>query len=413
MDRVKQLVKQRLAGVPVDAHPGADALSAFAEDALPRAEMQRVVTHLAGCRDCRDIVYLAQRQEPQTQPVAAYRPRKTYRAIRWATVFAPVVIVAGGLFLVRQEISKSARHSGTTSEPQALDKVVAQPTTAESGAREKDQKASLPTSTFADLRRSDQQSQGTLAKQRPEEKHMTAKLQAPLKFDSSDQVRPASRPADENSRDLPAPSASADTGLAAGIVGANAAPAPAAPKPLAKEEGAPTNGAAPAIQASQEANVSTAVLQTETADLADSKRQETTTAARSKQKAASLAQVRAGLAGKLNTSSAQWTLSADGQVQRSTDAGKTWQIVPVGDKTAFRAIFAAGPDVWVGGPAGALYHSRNSGQSWEKVVPAVGGQTLEVDITRIEFSGAQNGIVSTANNESWLTNDAGKTWEKK
>ena len=413
MDRVKQLVKQRLAGVPVDAHPGADALSAFAENALPRAEMQRVVTHLAGCSDCRETLYLAQPRDPQTQPVAAYRPSKTYRAIRWATVFAPVVIVAGGLFLVRQEMSKSARHSGTTSEPQALNKVVAQQSAAESGAREKDERASFPNSAFADLRRSDQQSEGTLAKQRPEEKHMTAKLQAPLKFDSSDQVRPASRPADESSRDMPAPSAPADAGFAAGTVGANAAPAPAAPKPLAKEEGALTTGATPEIQASQEANVSTALLQTESAEVTDSKRRETTTETRSKQKTASVAQVKAGFAGKPNTSSAQWILSANGQVQRSTDAGKTWQPVPVGDKTAFRAIFAAGPEVWVGGRTGALYHSRDSGQSWERVVPATGGQELQSDITRIEFSGAQNGIVSTANNESWRTNDAGKTWEKK
>ncbi len=43
-----------------DLHPDAEALSAFAEQALPAAEKTAVLAHLAECPRCREIVYLAQ-----------------------------------------------------------------------------------------------------------------------------------------------------------------------------------------------------------------------------------------------------------------------------------------------------------------------------------------------------------------
>jgi hypothetical protein len=103
-----------------------------------------------------------------------------------------------------------------------------------------------------------------------------------------------------------------------------------------------------------------------------------------------------------------WSLSADGQVQRSFDAGKTWQIVPVGGGIQFRAISSIGDDVWVGGAAGTLYHSADSGGSWIKADAAFTG-----DIAHIAFSDAQNGLVSTADGEVWSTSDGGQSWRLK
>lgn len=103
-----------------------------------------------------------------------------------------------------------------------------------------------------------------------------------------------------------------------------------------------------------------------------------------------------------------WGLSAKGQVQRSLDSGKTWQVVPVADASSFRAISSVGTDIWVGGNAGALYHSANSGQSWTKLDPVSSD-----DITHVEFSDPQNGLLNTANGQVWSTSDGGRSWRSK
>ena len=46
--------------VQPELHPDADSLNAFAERALPEAERAGIVTHLAGCARCREVLYLAQ-----------------------------------------------------------------------------------------------------------------------------------------------------------------------------------------------------------------------------------------------------------------------------------------------------------------------------------------------------------------
>ena len=118
---------------------------------------------------------------------------------------------------------------------------------------------------------------------------------------------------------------------------------------------------------------------------------------------------------KLSRASAptpQWTLSAEGAVQRSLDLGKSWQKVSVANGATLRALCALGTHVWAGGNAGMLYHSVDSGQSWTQVVPAA-NEKLTADITRIEFSDPANGSVSTANDEVWRTSDGGQSWRRK
>jgi hypothetical protein len=108
----------------------------------------------------------------------------------------------------------------------------------------------------------------------------------------------------------------------------------------------------------------------------------------------------------------RWTISADGQLQHSIDAGQTWQPVTVAEKASFRALSANGPDIWVGGAAGLLYHSRDSGFSWTQVKPASTGTNLSADISAIEFTDILHGKITTANGEVWTTEDAGQTWRK-
>ena len=110
----------------------------------------------------------------------------------------------------------------------------------------------------------------------------------------------------------------------------------------------------------------------------------------------------------------RWTLSSDGTLLlRSFDNGKTWQSIPVAGRVVFRALSAIGPEVWIGGSAGALYHSSDSGQHWQKVEPAAGGRILVADIIALEFTDPQHGKLTTANHEIWITADAGQSWQPK
>jgi ligand-binding sensor domain-containing protein len=111
------------------------------------------------------------------------------------------------------------------------------------------------------------------------------------------------------------------------------------------------------------------------------------------------------------TSGPRWTLTPDGVLQRSLDSGKTWEAVSVADNANFRVVSALGSDIWVGGTAGALYHSKDAGQHWEQVKPTADGNTLNADVTALEFSDAEHGKVSTASG-IWATSDAGQTWQK-
>jgi Carboxypeptidase regulatory-like domain/Photosynthesis system II assembly factor YCF48/Putative zinc-finger len=111
-------------------------------------------------------------------------------------------------------------------------------------------------------------------------------------------------------------------------------------------------------------------------------------------------------------STPQWTLSAHGAVERSIDSGHTWQAVPLGSG-GFRSLCALGSHVWVGGKAGVLYHSADSGQTWTQVIPLLAGRKLESDITQVNFSDAVNGEIDTNNSESWITSDGGRTWRLK
>jgi photosystem II stability/assembly factor-like uncharacterized protein len=110
----------------------------------------------------------------------------------------------------------------------------------------------------------------------------------------------------------------------------------------------------------------------------------------------------------------RWTLSSDGTLLlRSLDNRKTWQSISVAGGVVFRALSALGPEVWIGGSAGALYHSSDSGQHWQKVEPAAGGRILVADIIALEFTDPQHGKLTTANHEIWITADAGQSWQLK
>ncbi len=108
----------------------------------------------------------------------------------------------------------------------------------------------------------------------------------------------------------------------------------------------------------------------------------------------------------------RWTLNSDGTLQRSLDSGRNWQTIPVANQMIFRALAANGLDIWVGGAAGALFHSSDAGEHWMQVRPAANGETLAGDIIGVEFTDALHGKLTSSLEETWVTADAGQTWQR-
>jgi len=113
-----------------------------------------------------------------------------------------------------------------------------------------------------------------------------------------------------------------------------------------------------------------------------------------------------------HSESTRWNLSSDGQLQRSIDSGKTWQPVATPPGAAFRALSYNGPDIWVGGAAGLLYHSPDAGTRWELIKPSANGSSLSADIAAIAFTDPQHGKITTSNGETWTTADGGQSWNE-
>src|SRR5262245_14687613 len=72
MPEVPKIVHDRLrAALPADAHPDADVLTAFAEQALSAIERENVTGHLARCGECRGVIALSlPALEAVAQPLA-------------------------------------------------------------------------------------------------------------------------------------------------------------------------------------------------------------------------------------------------------------------------------------------------------------------------------------------------------
>jgi len=109
----------------------------------------------------------------------------------------------------------------------------------------------------------------------------------------------------------------------------------------------------------------------------------------------------------------RWALTADGTLQRSFDMGRSWEPITVSLEASLRALAANGLDIWVGGTAGALYHSEDAGEHWVKVQPLSDDRPLTADIIGVEFTDFEHGRLNTASGEVWTTEDAGLTWQKR
>jgi photosynthesis system II assembly factor YCF48-like protein len=407
LEQLPNIVRERLEKTPVPAtHPDPDLLAAFSEQVLQGSERTQILEHLAMCADCRQIVALAP-SHAEPAMAAAARPRKSgwlsLPALRWGTVAAFAVIVCVAVVLHEQRatapvalktattsVSNNPAASATIAESKQPLAEENKPATQEERGRTGDRKATSqqPSGSRDKLeRRSDQlvasspaipaprSAVSAMLKKKADEISQLKEAQPPSASESVEVIAQANTGGVSESEDIPGkaknPSPNADQAQSLIITG-----------PAAKVASGPTVSqalrAGPAFSMTSRAVTSPGTP----------------------------------AAAPPSVPVARWTLSPEGVLERSFDAGKTWQIVTVADNAAFRAVSALGVEVWAGGAAGLLYHSSDAGQHWLLVKLSSKDRTLSADIASIQFTDPQHGKITTTTGEIWTTSDGGQTWQK-
>src|SRR5450631_1446273 len=436
---------------PEPAHPDADMLTAFAEQALAATERDGVLEHLALCGDCREVVALAL---PPAESVGAkivvpVVPAKVSRAgapaphklsfawpsLRWAALAAGVAVAASVLLMHPGKLNQATLPSATpqvaTTVPPASDAQIASSPMAKSPAN-----LSAPLDRTDEARPNAKSPSSKKATSEPAVTVVTAETAARAKQgmlladnrpDNRKDVVTADKPA-------PAQSTGAEGGGAAfGATNAGrsnevvevTAESPTVQAEVSADERLMAPSSAPAIEKAKPA------VQTETSQL-----QNTIPAATSELPiqgrniegrnlvTLSKQESPASPTGKRTVA---WAI-AGGVLQRSVDRGHSWQNALRADHLLL-CYASQDRDVWAGGQAGMLFHSTDGGTTWVQVQPSVNGQGLSSDITHIDVrsnlrsearraalsdaQGLAEIVLSTHNNETWSSPDAGKSWEKK
>lgn len=463
MQKLPKIVSDRLRedrlredGV-AEAHPEADLLTAFVEHSLADSERARVLEHLAHCTDCRQIATLAL---PATETVAIATSSARVRnrwfnwpVLRWGVVAAGIVAVTSiGMVQYRQRTLKSETLAPTLT---ARNETVATAQGLQPSPGLFEHQAVLP------------QMAGRQAQVREKaSRNPQNKLSVGQSVGSMRAV-PGSYP-------MPGGALGGGAlGGAGGVAGAGFAPArgstaASAARTSQRRTGpqfaVPPSSQVVEVQTAEAAAVATAQSQISDQLVQNQKgvRSQNNPAANSdvvKAKAPTSLEATTGGAStptlepstisSLQTSSAmvsaspRWTISSSGALQRSLDAGNTWEDVKVSsvaeasaakgnlvgaDKKAnddnekkvrkeiaqpnmvFRAVTALGSEVWAGGSGAILYHSTDSGAHWVRVFPSLASRVLTGDVTAIEFSDPQHGRIATSYGEVWITADDGQTW---
>jgi hypothetical protein len=477
LPKIVQARLQRPKPGAVEAHPDADLLTAFAEQSLGESERERVVDHLARCGDCREVVALAL---PATEAVTV---ASSTRAVRGAWLSWPVLrwgVVAAGILLVTsvgilQYRQRTQQNAAVVSSPVRLEEKIV------TALQSPQPSASAPAARG-------------IVPQAPAKQNQAHNLFRAQRADAADQpfsspkaISPAPQPmnragegggivggvfrgsglgsgqAAKNYQVQPQNDAFAFTPAAKEAAPAASQNATGQPAPAAPAQQVAVSGASQAVELQSETGQITVQDQVQgqlaldqkelpaqkqplnNLDVVKAKDSGPPQAESSVVFAPTLVTPQVSLQKGLR-SSPRWGISANGALQRSFDAGMTWEDVNVGqaalagrvrtdsraaykaddqDKKikrnekaesnsglVFRAVAAIGSDVWAGGSEAMLYHSPDAGIHWIRVVPAEGSASLTGDIVGVEFSDPQHGRVATSSGEVWFTADGGQTWHK-
>jgi Photosynthesis system II assembly factor YCF48/Putative zinc-finger len=418
MEKIPQIVRERLkAGAAISGHPDANALTAFAESSLPERERAGVLAHLAACGDCREIVALALPaiETGNTRSSALRVPWFAWPAFRWGFATAGVALLSIGVVEFEQRKPAPpgmlAKQVASTPVPNPLQVQTSSQAT-----------SSVPPATAEAI------SGKSLG-----ESIVSAKKEA---------RRAAEEPRLRGKPMSPQP----QTALAfqAGSPALVAKQAPSPIPPASQMITVPVQNEATEVPGgdSQAARVQ---IPSNAEPVFDSNLGYNS-APLTRAKPANITPIASGTAGAVLATS-RWSVTAVGGLERSLDQGKTWRDVNVDVNTAlaatgastvgpmingtvkqnsmstqpvlkavtpvfFRAVTAAGSEVWAGGSHAALFHSVDGGDHWTRILPSSSGVVLTGDVVSIEFPDLLHGTVTTSTPEIWMTVDDGQSWQK-
>ena len=390
-----QIVKSRLARRQVgsDSHPDANLLAAFSEAAaLPAADRQGVMEHLALCQHCRDVVALALPEtEVALQPREA-EPRPAWRFLRWVPVAACVAVVGmAGLWQYHRQHAPVVAKLETISpisrqQPEAASAANDKAAPAQEGLKRKDPEGVRKDESYGDM-------------------------VPPLRKKSIEADLPAS----------PNFAMAAKQADQAAVLKSEIAPEPQTAESRIEDQ--PARSLDHLVRAKPAAGISGASATVEVSGEAVSV-------------GVPAGAIGSGVATMQKVVAVpSWRIASNDSLQRSLDQGSTWRditIVPditVGGNflaasdsnapvpqsyphPAIRALYTSGAEVWAGGAGGALFHTLDSGAHWMRVVPASPGIALTGDIVKIAFDDSLHGSVATSTHQVWTTSDGGQSWRK-
>ncbi len=341
-------------GVP---HPDANLLAAFAEKTLTETERTSVLHHLAHCGECREVaaVTLPENLVNAETPEKAHSERSSpWPILRWGAL---AVMMGALAIIITLHPNLWQNHAGVTrSVPPAFP----------AGNNEG------PPSTVSSP--------------------VAAQSAKPVEHKTSVPARPSSPQAADLNQSLRAYQISPRDGPESQHAARQQVTALASTQPPAQIQGSPTLETGPSSVAARTA--ANQVAPPASGFKASPRTAELT------------ASPMAASAGR------RWLVTSEGKVIRSDKGGETFETILVDAGSKFHTVATCGEEVWVGGTGGALFHSANGGDTWNRVIVSPDGNTMSETITGIEIRNAQHLTITTASGMQWESNDAGQHWQK-
>ena len=436
------------------AHPDADLLTAFAEQALPVRERDQVLAHLARCMDCREVAALAGAAVAEPELVAApklvdRKPGRSFwslRPLRWTAAAATAAVVLSAVWLNRKEVTRQELPAGTETNPAIVQQQNEQTPSLGVPATDKE------TAPHASALRADNapkfdalaKSKAASPKERDElagaavnevavDKFAAEKKQS-LTGNVTDQKDTPMLRARETGQ-LQAAKVPSNQAVGGPLLAASAGAAAKAERALSSAQPVSSNDVAlaPAKSAPQAPPPITMTYSRQTAaELApaDQVAESQTNGNASGTPRDSASQVRVGpmatplpndqasldsLQKSLDLKSAGtlWRVSGSGELQQSTDSGRNWRTALGEHPSKFKAVASTGASVWAGGDDAALWSSLNNGLTWRKLAPRADGHSPRGTVENIQLAAPRNVTFRTSAGETWSSPDGGINWTVK
>jgi hypothetical protein len=447
MEQFPKIARSRMAGQVTGAHPEAELLNAFTENALAPKERETVLTHLAACANCREMVSLAAEARPDDAPIV--KPARSgfrWATFQWAAVAASVAIVTVAVLVVGPKEPRTPQL--VTSSPV----VHQQPTEAHPAPKvaetaNMDLKASRLPRSKADLEAESRKAEKKVvtgggtglapadgvsiidggfggigvysrnAGQKTTRTDAVAKLQDKKEAGTTQPTQAA--PLRDHTYTAPALGANdsfysstpvnrrAQGSVQGGIVQNAPLPTPAVDgeRAQAEEQGKASNEISKDKRRVAASQPSTESVEVSSQAAAIAPTPAVPAAIKTKSSDADV-----DVLSRFNAPTPRmWRLHA-GKVESSDDSGQVWQEKSPANSGPLTKVAAAGQEIFAGGKAGAFFISRDNGQTWTRV-SLTGDDVIPLsDVTDIRPTSPQMVDVILNTGDDWQSNDGGRSF---